>query len=344
MTCVQKSELLVPGLALPLRVYTLENRSGLRVELCDLGACLLSVYAADRLGQRENVVLRYGEPCHWLDNSWYLGVSVGRVANRIGGAAFERQGRRFALTANEGGNQLHGGPEGLSRKRWQAEVISNSAVRFSCRSIDGEAGYPGNLDVAATYRLDDDDTLTLSYTAHCDQDSPVNLTNHAYWNLAGQGDVLAHGLQINASHYLMLDSAQIPTGELRSVDASAMDFREAKAIGRDIGQVFGGYDHYWVADSHSAGELKPIACLTDPGSGRQLDILSTEPGVQFYSGNFLDGSRTDERGRPMVRHAGLCLETHGFPDAPNHPHFPSVWVPAGQEVKQTTAYRFRVFD
>ncbi len=339
---ISQSKLPVPGLESPLQVFTLENCGGLRVELCNLGASLQSVHVADRQGRYENVVLSYSNPRDHLNDAWYLGVTVGRVANRIGGAAIQRRDKRFALTANEGINQLHGGPAGLSQKRWQAELLGDKAVRFSCRSADGESGYPGNLEVELTYELDDEDTLKLVYEARCDQDTPVSLTNHAYWNLAGRGDVLGHRLQLAADQYLALDSAQIPTGEMCQVAGTAMDFRQVKPIGRDIDQVPGGYDHFWVVNRQNTGILKPIASLADPCSGRQMNILSTEPGVQFYSGNFLDGSRNDERGRALSRHSGLCLECHGFPDAPNHPHFPTIWVPAGQIYKQITTYQFGV--
>jgi len=328
----------------PLRLVTLQNDRGTRVTLCDLGASLVSVHTADRYGHSDNILLTYGDPGHWLDNSWYLGVTAGRVANRIGGARFQLDGCDFSLPANDGANHLHGGPEGLGGKRWQL-VESGSgrggqSVTFRCESADGEGGYPGKLQLELSYRLSEEDELVLEYRAQTDRATPLNPTNHAYWNLAGRDGILDHELEIHAGKILGVDKQLIPTGALVDVAGTPADFRKRKAIGRDIGDWLGGYDNYWVVDERGDKGLKPIATLVHPPSGRRLEVVSSEAGVQFYSGNFLDGSRNRDSGAPMGRHAGLCLETHGFPDAPNHGHFPSVILQPGEEYRQTTIYRF----
>lgn len=341
---IETSELSIGSGNRPLQLVTLENNRGTRVTLCDLGASLYSIHTKDRYGHSDNILLTYADPQHWLDNLWYLGVTAGRVANRIGGARFELDGETFLLPANDGENHLHGGPEGLHTKRWQV-VQSESAARFQsvtfrCVSADGDGGYPGNLDIELTYCLDEDDALTLEYRAVTDADTPVALTNHCYWNLAGSDGILEHELEIHADHLLRLSEQLIPTGELLDVTDTPVDFRKRKKIGADIEWWPGGYDNFWVVDETAGKTLKPIASLIDPASGRSVKIISSEAGVQFYSGNFLDGSRNRDSGSPMSQYAGLCLETHGFPDAPNHKNFPSVILKKGEEYRQTTVYQF----
>ncbi|WP_308367975.1 aldose epimerase family protein [Microbulbifer sp. TB1203] len=337
---VARSQLALEGLEEPLQVFTLGNRRGTQVQLADLGASLLSVHTADRNGRRGNILLTYGDPSHWLDNSWFLGVTVGRVANRIGRARFPLGEGEVQLPVNDGENHLHGGPQGLGTRRWSASPGPGAAVTFRCESADGDGGYPGRVEAELTYRLSEEDELTLEYRARSDCRTPISLTNHAYWNLAAGGSILDHELQINAAQYLELDSGLVPTGQLLNVDSTALDFRRPKPIGRDIDRQPGGYDNYWVVERTGDKALKSIASLWDPLSGRRLEVISSEPGVQFYSGNFLDGTRNREDGSPMAHRSGLCLETHGFPDAPNHSEFPSVMLEAGEEYRQTTIYRF----
>ncbi|MCW8126560.1 aldose epimerase family protein [Microbulbifer halophilus] len=328
----------------PLRTVTLANGRGTRVRLCELGASLLSVETTDRYGHRDNILLSYADPQHWLENDWYLGVAVGRVANRIGGARFRIGETEYRLPANDGANHLHGGPDGLSGKRWQMVQSESGAagqsVTFRSESPEGEGGYPGRLSVELTYRLGEDDTLALEYRATTDKATPVALTNHCYWNLAGRDGILEHELEIHAEKLLALNSELVPTGELLDVEGTPVDFRKRKKIGRDIDAWPGGYDNFWVVDENAEKILKPIAELTHPASGRSVKIVSSEAGVQFYSGNFLDGSRNREDGSPIQQYAGLCLETHGFPDAPNHDNFPSVILQPGEEYRQTTIYSF----
>lgn len=341
---IVSSELPVGGGNRPLQLVTLENRRGTRVTLCDLGASLHSIHTRDRYGHSGNVLLTYADPQHWLENHWYLGVTAGRVANRIGGARFTLGGETYLLPANDGENHLHGGPQGLHTRRWQIVQSESSAgfqsVTFRCVSEDGEGGYPGNLDIELTYCLDQDNALTLAYRAVTDADTPVVLTNHCYWNLAGGDGILEHELEIYADQLLRLNEQLIPTGELLKVADTPVDFRKRKKIGRDIDWWPGGYDNFWVVDESADKALKPIASLVHPASGRAVKIVSSEAGVQFYSGNFLDGSRNRDGGSPINQYAGLCLETHGFPDAPNHQNFPSVILKKGEVYRQTTVYQF----
>ena len=337
-------ELPVGGAQAPLQLVTLSNSRSTQVKLCDLGASLVSILTEDRYGHLDNILLTYADPQHWLDNHWYLGVTAGRVANRIGGARFSLENREFRLPANDGLNHLHGGPAGLSTRRWalvQSESgAAGQSVTFRCESADGDAGYPGNLVVELTYRLGEDDRLTLEYSATTDRATPVNLTNHCYWNLAGRDGILDHELEIHAEQLLELDSQLIPTGRLLNVAGTPVDFSRRKKIGLEIDAWPGGYDNFWVVDATAEKRLKPIATLAHAASGRSVSIASTEAGVQFYSGNFLDGSRNRDSGSPMQQYAGLCLETHGFPDAPNHGHFPSVTLQPGEQYRQTTIYSF----
>ncbi|WP_288131369.1 aldose epimerase family protein [Microbulbifer sp.] len=341
---IETSKLIVGSGHPPLQLVTLENSRGTRVTLCDLGASLYSIHTRDRYGHSDNILLTYRNPQHWLDNHWYLGITAGRVANRIGGARFELGEETYLLPANDGENHLHGGPQGLHTKRWQVVQSESGAtarsVTFRCVSEDGEGGYPGRLEIELTYRLDENDALTLDYRAVTDADTPVALTNHCYWNLAGRDGILEHELEIYADQLLQLNDQLIPTGELVSVADTPVDFRKRKKIGRDIDWWPGGYDNFWVVDAQADKAMKPIASLVHPASGRSIKILSSEAGVQFYSGNFLDGSRERDDGSPIHQHAGLCLETHGFPDAPNHDHFPSVTLKQGDEYRQTTVYQF----
>lgn len=338
---ITTAKLKVDGACAPLNLVTLENSLGTRVTLCDLGASLYSIATADRYGHRENILLTYRDTAHWLDNDYFLNVTVGRVANRIGKAGFSLEGKEYKLPANDGANHLHGN---YHRKRWQIVQSESSAtaqsVTFRCESPDGDGGYPGNVELELTYRLGENDTLVLEYRAKTDSATPLNPTNHAYWNLAGRGGILDHELEIFADSILELSEELIPTGKLQPVTGTPVDFRKRKPIGMHLDQWPGGYDNFWVVDEVADKAVKPIAKLLHPSSGRSVEIHSSEAGVQFYSGNFLDGSRCRESGEPMQQYAGLCLETHGFPDAPNHENFPQVTLQAGEEYKQTTIYKF----
>lgn len=346
---ITKQQIVNPALTAPLEIITLANSQGLTVSLSNLGASIWSVTVPEKGNEQTSteLVLNYQNVADWAKNPYYFGVTAGRVANRIGGASFDLNGQTINLMANEGKNQLHGGPGGVSQCFWSFETSQDEnsvAVTYRYHSPDGDQGFPGNMDIELTYRLTNDNELLLTYQAIADQTTPICLTNHAYWNLAGtsNGDILAHKLELPADYTLALDEQQIPTGELNLVTDSAFDFRTEKAIGKDIDQLANGYDHYFVVNRDN-NELMPVAKLTDPKSGRVMEILSTEAGVQFYSGNFLDGSHIGNNNQALTKFMGLCLETHGYPDAVNHAHFPSVMVNKGTVYRQTTLHRFLNF-
>jgi len=335
------------ALAEPIRLVTLTNSSGLTVTLSDLGASLWSMTLPgdDSSDDAVDIVLNYQDLSNWKNNPNYFGVTAGRVANRIGNASFELAGKTISLAKNEGNNQLHGGPGGTSTSVWafKTERDDNSvAVIYHLRSVDGDQGFPGNLDIELEYRLNEANELTLTYQASADKTTPVCLTNHAYWNIAGTDskDILALELQVHADKVLELDDQQIPTGKFIDVSGGAFDFNDSKTIGKDIQTLDNGYDHFYVANRKDDSTLVKVATLTDPASKRSMEILTTELGLQFYSGNFLDGSLMGAQGKPLTKFNGLCLETHGYPNAVNHEHFPNVFIKKGEVYQQTTVHRF----
>lgn len=335
-------------LAAPINLITLTNCHGVNVTLSDLGASIWSVQvpsASNESDETVELILNYQDISQWRNNPYYFGVTAGRVANRIGGASFDLQGKTIKVQANEGINQLHGGPCGVSTRIWGYETTQDEnsvAVVYRLTSKDGDQGFPGNIDIELEYRLNAQNELILNYRAKADQATPICLTNHAYWNLAGTSgnDILALELQLNADNILALDKAQIPTGELLAVKGGAFDFTQAKSVGKDIQQLDNGYDHFYVANRENDQSLMKIASLRDPSSGRVMEISTTELGVQFYSGNFLDGSIQGAQHKPLTKFMGLCLETHGYPNAVNHAHFPSIIVDKGKCYQQTTVHRF----
>ena len=342
---VSSRELAHPALAQPLQLITLDNGNGLTATLSTLGAGIWSVTQLDESGTAAELVLNYRDPAQWAVNPYYFGVTIGRVANRIAAAAFELDGKQVKLIANEGRNQLHGGPQGLGSCFWQYRTehqADSVAVIFSCQSADGDQGYPGNVALEVCYRLNRDNELSIDYYATTDKLTPLSLTNHCYWNLAAKpgADVLGHTLWLNASHTLEVNEQLVPNGNLLAVAGTAFDFQQAKTIGRDIAQLTNGYDHFFVLNNINKQQPQLAAVLTDPGSGRVMDILTTEAGMQFYSGNFLDGSLNGADGLPLSKFAGLCLETHAYPNAVNLPQFPSILITPAQAYRQRTIYRF----
>ena len=333
-----------------LQLITLRNRHGLTVTLSNFGASIWSVSVAKAGAQPVALSLGYQDVADWATNPYYFGVTVGRVANRIGGAAFTHDGVTQSLISNEGNNQLHGGPGGFSHRMWQGEARYETDVDgkasvvavFQLTSVDGDQGFAGNLEASIEYRLNDNNELSMNYHAISDKTTPICLTNHTYWNLSSDAlsGILYHHLQINADHILALDDAQIPNGDLISVEGTAFDFNQAKTVGADISDLANGYDHFYVVKGGDTPELKSVATLVDQASGREMEILSTEPGVQFYSGNFLDGSLRSEQGELIHKHQGLCLETHGFPNAVNIAQFPTVMVEANTPYRQLTVHKF----
>jgi aldose 1-epimerase len=332
-------------------LYTITNASGASVELTNLGATWVSAHVPDRAGALADVVLGYPDWQSYLGDGPFMGKSVGRYANRVGGAHFTLDGKEYSLPANSGRNQLHGGAATLANKIWEGRVEGNRVV-FSIESPDGEGGYPGNMVVEAAYHWSDECELEIVYTAECDAPTVVNLTNHAYFNLSGEssGSVLGHLLQFNASKFIPTDAESIPTGEFWPVEDTPMDFREAKALGRDIDAPYqqlidgAGYDRCWVIDGWEKNILGEAGRLSDPVSGRSMTVLTSQPGVQLYTGNWLKGSPAGKSGRPYDNRDGVALECQGFPDAPNHPNFPSQTLRPGERYIQKIVYRFETIE
>ena len=328
-----------------VEVYQLENRNGLRAKVITYGALLTEMHVPDRAGQLGDVTLGFDNLPAYLAGHPYFGATVGRYANRIAKGRFTLDGRAYTLATNDGPNHLHGGVRGFDKVLWRAEVIEGgpgAAVKFSYTSPDGEEGYPGTLTASVTYTLTDDNELRLDYTATTDHATVVNLTNHAYWNLAGAGSILDHLLLIAADHYTPVDNTLIPTGAIDPVRGTPMDFTRPLPIGSRIRQLTNdpqGYDHNYVLKS-GGGSLARAARVEEPTTGRVLEIFTTEPGIQFYSGNFLDGTLTGKGGVVYHQHHGFCLETQHFPDSPNQPNFPSVILRPGRVYTQTTIHTF----
>jgi len=326
-------------------LYTLTNTSGIRARITSFGAILVSLEVPDRNGKLADITLGFDKLDGYLGVHPYFGAIVGRYANRIGKAAFKLDGVEYKLAANNAENHLHGGIKGFDKVVWRLEDLgvkgAGAVVKMNYISEDGEEGYPGNLACSVTYTLTEDDKLQISYEAETDKKTVVNLTNHSYFNLAGQGtgNILGHELMINADKYTVVDEGLIPTGENRNVKGTPMDFTTPMTIGSRIGQVEGGYDHNYVLKS-GGGTLALAAKAYEPTSGRVMEIHTDQPGVQFYTGNFLDGSVTGKAGKVYQKNYGFCLETQHFPDSPNKPDFPSVVLLPGQKYSTVTVYKF----
>jgi aldose 1-epimerase len=326
-------------------LYTLTNANGLKARITNYGAILVSLEVPDKNGKLADITLGFDTLDGYIKGHPYFGATVGRYANRIGAAKFKLDGIEYELAANNGPNHLHGGIKGFDKVVWKAEDVtadSNQAiVKLSYMSKDGEEGYPGNLVCTVIYTLTNDDELKINYEAETDKPTVINLTNHSYWNLAGQGngDVLGHELMLSADKYTPVDEGLIPTGEIKSVKGSPMDFTKPMIIGSRIIQVEGGYDHNYVLNS-GGGTLAICAKVYEPTSGRVMEIHTIEPGVQFYTGNFLDGSITGKAGKVYNKHYGFCLETQHFPDSPNKPEFPSVVLKPGDKYTTVTVHKF----
>ncbi len=330
-------------------IFTLRNSSGMEARICNYGGLVVSLKTPDRNGKMTDVVLGYDNLESYIKRNPFFGALVGRYANRIAKAKFVLDGKTYTLAANHKGiNSLHGGLKGFDKVMWKATAsVKNGepSLELTYFSKDGEEGFPGNLNVTATYTLTRDNALRLDYTATTDKDTVVNFSHHSYFNLAGDGDVLNHEVMINADKFTPVDSTLIPTGELRPVAGTPFDFRTPHKIGERIGaadeqlKIAGGYDHNWVINK-PANALALCARVTEPTSGRVMEVLSTEPGLQFYSGNFLDGSITGKGGRAYHGRAAFCMEPQHFPDSPNQPSFPSTVLKPGQVFHSTIEYRF----
>ncbi|MGB5304110.1 MAG: aldose epimerase family protein [Gemmatimonadota bacterium] len=333
-------------------LITLRSPSGIELDVMTFGGIVTRLLAPDRDGERADIVLGHAWLESYLAGTPYFGAIVGRYGNRIALGRFSLEGAEYTLAVNNGPNHLHGGLVGFDKVVWTAEPYSNeneAGVVLSYVSPDGEQGYPGELSVQVTYALTAGGDLRIDYEATTDAPTVVNLTHHGYWNLAGHGagDVLEHELAVSATRFTPVDETLIPTGELRSVDGTPFDFREPAAIGARIDAddeqlaFGGGYDHNYVLDGWNGdGALRSAAVLHDPVSGRTMEVLTTEPGIQFYSGNFLDGSDLGKDGVVYERRTGLCLETQHFPNSPNQPDFPSTVLRPDETYRSTTVYRF----
>jgi aldose 1-epimerase len=348
-----------------ITLYTLRNANGIEVRVADWGGIVTRVLVPDREGRVADVVLGHDSLAAYVAGTPYFGAIVGRYANRIAGARFALDGTTWELAANDGANHLHGGARGFDRRPWKAFVARSGPVPdgaldapgagraslvLTRTSDDGEEGYPGRLGVEVSITLTNGNELRFDYEAATDAPTVVNLTHHGYWNLAGHdaGDILGHELEVRAGRFTPVDAGLIPTGELRSVEGTPFDFRDPTPIGLRIGaddeqlRRGGGYDHNFVLDDWTGdGTLRLAARLRDPGSGRTMEVLTTEPGIQLYSGNFLDGSDIGKGGAVYGHRNGLCLETQHFPDSPNRAAFPSTVLRPGETYRSTTVYRFR---
>ncbi len=324
-------------------LFSLGNQAGVTASVMNYGATLVAFETPDRHGHLGDITLGFDSLEGYVQhNSPYFGCIVGRCTNRIAHGRFQLEGMDYRLATNNGAHHLHGGLKGFDKAYWQAEAVDgrNPSVKFTRQSPDGEEGYPGSLNVAVVYTLTDDNELVIDFTATTDKPTPVNLTNHTYFNLAGSGDILGHELMIASTRFAPVNDSLIPTGEIKPVKGTPMDFTKPTRIGERIDQVKGdpvGYDHTFVLDG-GGDKVKLAARVHDPHSGRVLEVLTTEPGVQFYTGNFLDGSITGKRGWAYPQHSGFCLETQHFPDSVNQPAFPSIILRPGQTYKQKTKF------
>ena len=320
-----------------LFTYTLTNSHGFEVSVTNYGGAVTSLKVPDRDGNFGEIVLGFETLDEYVRCPRYFGALIGRHANRIARGRFTLDGVEYQLPCNNGANHLHGGFKGFDKRVWDVRE-SDKALHLSYFSKDGEEGYPGNVTAFVDYTLLDNE-LRIDYRATTDRDTIVNLTNHSYFNLRGAGTILDHELTLNADHYTPVSEALIPTGEIKAVAGTPMDFRRGKAIGSELQNVPGGYDHNFVLNN-ADGSLRPGARLYEPVTGRVLEIFTTEPGMQFYSGNFLDGSLIGRNGVAYELYTGLCLEPQHFPDAPNHSNFPSTILRPGEEYTHTSLYRF----
>jgi aldose 1-epimerase len=333
-------------------LFTLKNAAGMTVELTDFGASIVSIMAPGRGGKFADVALGYDSVTGYVNGTVFFGGVVGRYANRIAGGRFELDGKTYQVSINDGKNSLHGGKIGFNKVLWTADALETTegpAVKFTYVSKDGEEGFPGTVTVTATYTLTKDNSIRIDYTGTTDKTTILNLCNHSYFNLTGDPTktILDHELMINADEFTPVDSSLIPTGKLASVANTPFDFRKMTKIGAGINdsnaqlKICGGYDLNWVLNDYTQ-RVRKVAELYDPSSGRVMDVLTDQPGLQFYSGNFLNGSEGGKNGVKYQYRTGLALETQHFPDSPNEPKFPSTTLKPAQKYETTTIYRFSV--
>jgi aldose 1-epimerase len=326
-------------------LFTLCNNNGMEVRITNYGGIVTSLMIPDKNNKRDDIVLGFDTFQEYLSDHPYFGAIVGRYGNRIAKGQFTLNNEKYQLATNNGENHLHGGIKGFDKVTWDFREISQDhqvGVELKYLSKDGEEGYPGNLSVSVTYTLNDKNELGIKYSAETDKATPVNLTHHSYFNLngAGSGDILDHQLTIYADRFTPVNDELIPTGELKSVKNSAMDFTTSHTIGARIKEVKGGYDHNYILNNWDKS-LRLAAQVVEPVSGRKMEVLTTEPGIQLYTGNFLDGTITGKKRKKYHQHYGFCLETQHFPDSPNQPSFPSTIIKPGDRYSHSTVYRFK---
>jgi aldose 1-epimerase len=332
-----------------VELYTLRNEKGAEATITNYGGIVVTLMMPDRAGKMIDVVQGYDNVDGYVKVTPYFGALIGRYGNRIAKGKFTLDGKTYTLAGNNNGNALHGGVKGFDKVIWKAKPVESklgAALELSYLAKDGEEGYPGNLDVVATYTLTNDNSLRVDFKAKTDKATPVNLTHHSYFNLTGSGTILDHVLWIDADKTTPVDSGLIPTGEIKSVEGTVFDFRKATAIGARINdpdtvlQYGPGYDHNWVVNQKKAGELGLQARVESPKSGIVLEVLSTEPAIQFYAGNFLDGTITGKYGQVYAHRSGFCLEPQHYPDSPNHANFPNTILKPGENYSNTIIYKF----
>ena len=334
-----------------IKAFTLKNENGCEVKITNFGGKVMSLKVPDKDGNIGDVVLGYETPEEYVDGNPFFGALVGRYGNRIGDATFTLDGENYELPENDNDNHLHGGPEGFHNVIWNAEQTTqegNDALKLTYVSEDGEMGFPGKLDVTVIYTLTQDNELKIEYKATTNKKTVLNLTHHSFFNLkdAGKSKMLDHELMINADLFTPVSEDLIPTGEIRPVANTPMDFRKAKNMGDGINsdyqqiQYGNGFDHNWVLNKSERGELSLAASVYEPVTGRKMEVYTTEPGMQFYAGNFLDGSDVGKNNTAYEQRTGFCLETQHFPDSPNQTHFPSPVLKPGEMYTQTTIYKF----
>nr|WP_255695702.1 aldose epimerase family protein [Rhodohalobacter sp. 614A] len=330
-------------------LFVLQNQQGMKVGITNYGGRIVSWLAPDKNGEYDDIVLGFDSIDGYLNaNEVYFGALIGRYGNRIQKGQFSLNGETYSLATNNGQNHLHGGPGGFHNVVWDASQLDDQHLVLTYFSEDGEEGYPGNLSVKVKYTLTPQNELKIDYTATTDSPTPINLTNHAFFNLGGaaSGTINEHELTIYGSKYTPVDSTLIPTGEMTAVEGTPFDFTSSKAIGEDLSadntqlEYGQGYDHNFILDKEQPGKLTQAAKVTDPASGRTMEVFTTEPGIQFYGGNFLDGSDTGKEGQPYTHRTAFCLETQHFPDSPNHPDFPSTVLNPGEIYHSLSIYKF----
>ena len=329
-------------------LYTLKNSKGAEAQICNYGGIVTSLKVADKNGNFGDVVLGYDNLEGYIKSTPYFGALIGRYGNRIAGGKFTLNGKEYILAKNNDANSLHGGVKAFDKVVWNAAKVTANSLTLQYTSKAGEEGFPGNLNVTAVYTLTDDNALRVEFTATTDADTHCNLTHHSYFNFAGKGDILGHVVTINADKFTPVDANLIPTGELRAVKGTPLDFTTPTVVGARIEnaddqlKLGKGYDHNWVLNQKSAGTLTHAATVSEPTSGRVMEVWTTEPGMQFYSGNFLDGSITGKGGWTYAFRNGFCMEPQHFPDSPNHPSFPTTVLKPDQIYKNTIIYKFSV--